>query len=70
MTLLLMILIHLIPISLMTTICLSLSFLMTLRFLPARAVMILLSVWLGWKLNSNAVRASRRSRTRPVSLLQ
>jgi hypothetical protein len=53
MNLFLMILTHLIPISLMTTICLSLIFLTILPLLPARAVMTLVSVWLGWKLRSN-----------------
>jgi hypothetical protein len=69
MNLIFLILIHLIPISLMTTICLSLIFLTILRFLPAHAVMILVSAWLGWKLKSNAGAALRQNRPL-VSLLR
>ena len=55
MSLLLTILMHLIPISMILTICLSLIFLMILPRLPGRAVMTLLTVWLGLRLKLNAV---------------
>ena len=47
---LLMILLHLIPLTMILTIFLSLIFLTILLYGPHRDVMTLLSVWLAWKL--------------------
>ncbi len=51
---LLTIFLNLIPISLTMMIFLSLSFLLILPHLPVRAVMLLTSVWLAWKLKLSA----------------
>lgn len=54
MYLILLILTHLIPICLMTTICLSWTTLLLLRRAPHHVVLTLTIAWLGWKLKSNA----------------
>ena len=55
MTFFLMTLIHLIPLAMTTTIFLLMICLTILLHAPRRGVMMLLTVWLGWKLKSNAV---------------
>jgi hypothetical protein len=62
MNLIFLILMHLIPATLILTICLTMICLTILLHGPHRAVMILLSVWLGWRLKSNAVVVSRQNR--------
>jgi hypothetical protein len=57
----LMIFLHLIPTMICLTIFLTTIFLMILPLLPANAVMMLLTVWLGWKLKSNGAAAQRKS---------
>jgi hypothetical protein len=58
MNLIFLILMHLIPAMMILTICLSLICLTILLHGPHRAVMTLVSVWLGWKLSSKGARAS------------
>jgi hypothetical protein len=62
MNLIFLILMHLIPATLILMICLTMICLTLLLHGPHRAVMILLSVWLGWKLKSNAGGVSRQNR--------
>jgi hypothetical protein len=62
MNLIFLILMHLIPAMMILTICLSLICLTILLHGPHRAVMTLVSVWLGWKLKSNAGGVSQQNR--------
>jgi len=66
MDLILLILTHLIPISLTTTIFLSLTGLMILRLAPHPVVLLLTSAWIAWKLSLK--RASAPSRRRSALL--
>ena len=59
---------HLIPMMILIWICLLMTCLTILLHGPHRAAMILLSVWLVWKLKSNAVGALQRKRAFRVSL--
>jgi len=64
----LMTFLHLIPVMMTIWICLLMTCLTILLHGPHRAAMILLSVWLAWKLKSNAVDALQRKRAFRVSL--
>lgn len=66
MDLIFLILIHLIPISLMTTIFLSLTTILLLRVVPRRAVLLLMSAWTVWRLNLK--RVSGRSKRHALPL--
>ena len=59
---------HLIPIAMMIWICLLMTCLTILLHGPHRAAMILLSVWLVWKLRSSVADASQQKRAFRASL--
>jgi hypothetical protein len=68
MELILLILIRLIPLTLMTTIFLSLTTMMLLRLAPRHVALKLTTAWLAWKLKLSAGAASRQRLNRGALL--